>query len=119
MKKMKFKRAISLFLTMILTVSQFMNVGVEVKADEQTEGTWIATEYITNGDFETGDTSGWSIDFTSCDNGTSYIVKADEWASNNKTSFLKEKLWNVNKTSELKGKPNKNTLKRTHKKQTI
>ena len=88
MKKMKFKRAISLFLTMILTVSQFMNVGVEVKADEQTEGTWIATEYITNGDFETGDTSGWSIDFTSCDNGTSYIVKTDEWASNNKTSFL-------------------------------
>lgn len=88
MKKMKFKRAISLFLTMILTVSQFMNVGVEVKADEQTEGTWIATEYITNGDFETGDTSGWSIDFTSCDNGTSYTVKTDEWASNNKTSFL-------------------------------
>ena len=88
MKKMKFKRAISLFLTMILTVSQFMNVGVEGKADEQTEGTWIATEYITNGDFETGDTSGWSIDFTSCDNGTSYIVKTDEWASNNKTSFL-------------------------------
>ena len=88
MKKMKFKRAISLFLTMILTVSQFMNVGVEVKADEQTEGTWIATEYITNGDFETGDTSGWSIDFTSCDNGTSYIVKTDECASNNKTSFL-------------------------------
>ena len=88
MKKMKFKRAISLFLTMILTVSQFMNVGVEVKADEQTEGTWIATEYITNGDFETGDTSGWSIDFTSCYNGTSYIVKTDEWASNNKTSFL-------------------------------
>ena len=88
MKKMKFKRAISLFLTMILTVSQFMNVGVEVKADEQTEGTWIATEYITNGDFETGDTSEWSIDFTSCDNGTSYIVKTDEWESNNKTSFL-------------------------------
>lgn len=88
MKKMKFKRAISLFLTMILTVSQFMNVGVEVKADEQTEGTWTATEYITNGDFETGDTTGWSVEFASWENGTSYVVKTDSGATNNTTAFL-------------------------------
>lgn len=52
MKKMKFKRVMSLFLVMILTMSQFMNVRAEAKADGQTEGTWTPTEYITNGDFD-------------------------------------------------------------------
>lgn len=47
--------------------------------------TWKATKLVANGDFETGDYSGWTI---SGGSDVTYTVKTDEWASNNTTQIL-------------------------------
>ena len=61
--------------------------ALTARAEEagETEKVWKATKLVTNGDFETGDTSGWTVgDSTSAD----LNVKVDGYASNNTTNIL-------------------------------
>lgn len=54
----------------------------EVNAEDYTFGT---TNLISNGDFETGDSTGWTV----CgDTDITHTVKTDQWAKNNTTNFL-------------------------------
>lgn len=85
MRKMT-RQFLGFILAMVMVISQFASAGV-VSADEQSgEGSWVATEYFTNGDFETGDTTGWSISFASWDN-AGYKTEPNKWASNTTTFF--------------------------------
>lgn len=43
---------------------------------------------LENGDFETADTTNWTVAFASGDSAAAYTVKTDEWAENNTTYFL-------------------------------
>ena len=43
---------------------------------------------LSNGDFESADTTNWNVTFASWENGSSYTVKTDTWAANNTTHFL-------------------------------
>lgn len=54
-------------------------------SDEEEPKEWEATAALTNGDFETGDYSGWTI---SGGEDVAYTVKTDEWASYNTSNFL-------------------------------
>lgn len=57
-------------------------VYTEVNAEDYTFGT---TNLISNGDFETGDSTGWTV----CgDVDVTNKVKTDEWAKNNTTNFF-------------------------------
>ncbi len=89
MKKRMAKRAISVILAMILTVSQFAGTGMTaVLAEEQTnEGTWSATEYVTNGDFSSWNAEEWTISFASSENWSAATVKQGT-GSNNSTAIL-------------------------------
>lgn len=89
MRKMT-RRVLGLILALVMVVSQFAGASV-VLADEQSgEGNWVATEYLINGDFETGDTTGWSINFASWDD-AGYKTEPNQWAANT-TTFLN--YWN-------------------------
>ena len=52
---------------------------------------WQATTLVQNGDFETGDTTGWEISMESNGNATN-SVKTDQWAENNTSQFFN--VWN-------------------------
>ena len=61
--------------------------ALTVSAEEvgETDKTWKATKLVTNGDFETGDLSGWTVgEATSAD----VNVKTDSYASKNTTNIL-------------------------------
>ena len=72
-------------------------VAVSTEDTENTEDTetfsevnsadyeWALTDLVSNGDFETADTTGWDI---SCGENVTYTVKTDEWAANNTTNIL-------------------------------
>ena len=51
---------------------------------DQADYTVEDVNFITNGDFETGDKTGWTV----TDNGVSYEVKIDGYASNNKSNIF-------------------------------
>lgn len=57
--------------------------GTKVYAEEAAEE-WTATNLVVNGDFELGDTSGWTIAMDTAD-ANGYTVKTDAWAANNTT----------------------------------
>lgn len=46
---------------------------------------WKDTLLVSNGDFELGDYTGWTI---TGENTLSYVVKTDQWAANNQTNYL-------------------------------
>ncbi|SEA88296.1 arabinogalactan endo-1,4-beta-galactosidase [Pseudobutyrivibrio sp. ACV-2] len=70
----------------------------EAKAEESES--WKATDLIKNGDFETGDLSGWTVDMPDSDgDAVGYKIKVDEWASNNKTNILN--YWNNNESASF------------------
>lgn len=54
-----------------------------------------ATDLIENGDFESGDTTGWTITMESADGDTvGYEVQTNQWMTNNTSNFLN--YWNNN-----------------------
>ncbi|MDD6157549.1 MAG: glycosyl hydrolase 53 family protein [Lachnospiraceae bacterium] len=57
----------------------------EEEPEEEEPKEWEATAALTNGDFETGDASKWTI---SGGADVTYTVKTDEWATNNTTKIL-------------------------------
>ena len=90
MRKHFKKQAISFLLAgaMLLSQAGLLIAGSEVVladdvADEKNE--WKASLFISNGDFETSDCSGWTV---SVDADVTYTVKTDSYATENTTSFL-------------------------------
>ena len=83
-------RPISMMAVIAMVTGQ---VPAVANADEST--TWKATSLIENGDFETGDYSGWTIDMPDDDGDNAGVkTKVDQWASNNTTTILN--YWNNN-----------------------
>ncbi|MBQ7920728.1 MAG: glycosyl hydrolase 53 family protein [Lachnospiraceae bacterium] len=69
-------------------------VEEDTESDSGTENyTWIGTDLVVNGDFETGNYSGWEVATGGAANVT-YAVKADSNATNNTSSFFN--IWNGN-----------------------
>jgi len=90
MRKMT-RQFLGLVLAMVMVISQFASAGVVSASEQSGEGSWVATQYFTNGDFETGDATGWSINFASWDNASCW-PKVDSSAKNNTTNILN--IWN-------------------------
>ena len=80
MKRRVKARLLAVLMSAALVVSQFSGYGVTV-ANAATEVT------VDNGNFENGET-GWTINWSSWDNGTSWTLKTDEWMTNNTSNFL-------------------------------
>lgn len=78
---------IVLVVAMIVTQIGIWNAsGTQVNA---ATGSWVDTTLVTNGDFETNDTTGWEFEMPSKDDDDNgYAVKTDSWASNNKSNFI-------------------------------
>lgn len=88
--KKAIRRVLGFLLAMV--IGQFAGAGIaQVAAEETGNGTWEATPYFTNGDFETGSYDGWNITYTSWDN-AGYKVKTDSYASNNTSQMFN--FWN-------------------------
>jgi len=66
---------------------------------------WKASDVLTNGDFESADTTGWSMDVA---DGVTYAVKTDSWMTENATNFLN--LYNGNSESAHFGMSQEITL---------
>lgn len=93
MRKVFWKRtaASAMAAALVLTGVNTSGIGVEAKA----ESVWENTSYVVNGDFESGDTTGWTITMESADGDTvGYKVQTDKWMSNNTSNFLN--FWNNN-----------------------
>ena len=70
-------------------------IGVAIPANAEEEKSWKETSLIENGDFETGDLSGWTAKMSADDGDSAGCkIKADQWASNNKTNIFN--YWNNN-----------------------
>ncbi len=68
----------------------------EDDADEDLD--WSATDYISNGDFESGDITGWNVEMPGADGDSAgTLIKTDQWSSN-ATTFLN--YWNNNSGEE-------------------
>ncbi|CBK73963.1 Arabinogalactan endo-1,4-beta-galactosidase [Butyrivibrio fibrisolvens 16/4] len=68
-------------------------VGVAIPAKAEEEKSWKETSLIENGDFETGDLSGWTVEMPEDDGDSAGCkIKVDQWASNNKTNIFN--YWN-------------------------
>ena len=68
-------------------------VGVAIPAKAEEEKSWKETGLIENGDFETGDLSGWTVEMPEDDGDSAGCkIKVDQWASNNKTNIFN--YWN-------------------------
>ena len=81
------------------TNGDFDNFTITGEAAATEEYEWKATSYLTNGDFETGDTTGWTITMPNPDGAdVGYTIKTDEWASNNTTTMFN--IWNNNSAAE-------------------
>lgn len=95
--KRKGYRLMSLISAIAVTGTQIY-VPVNVNAEET--GTWEKTDLIENGDFESGDLSGWSVEMPDSDgNAMGYKTKIDEWASNNKTNIFN--YWSNDKSAYM------------------
>ena len=77
------KRAFAAFLAVATIITQQSITGYGLNNVQAAEGSWVATSYVTNGDFESGSATGWTT--TSAATTT---VKTDSYATNNKTNFL-------------------------------
>ncbi len=65
----------------------------EMSLSTLTTDGWTATDYLTNGDFETGDVTGWTVEMADADaNTVGYVVKSDSYATNNETNYFD--FWN-------------------------
>ena len=97
------KRATGIALAAALTVSQLgISEAVTVKAEENNSGleglSWQATDLVVNGDFETGDDTGWEITMPGADGDSAgHKVYMNEWASNH-TNFFN--IWNDHSNAE-------------------
>lgn len=86
------KRTLAIFLAAATMVTQsnfswLPGGGIASVQAAETDGEWVATNYVTNGDFETGDFSGWTLDSSLTENG--YILnKADTYDATNATNAL-------------------------------
>lgn len=70
-------------------------IGVAIPANAEEEKSWKETSLIENGDFETGDLSGWTAKMPADDGDSAGCkIKVDQWASNNKTNIFN--YWNNN-----------------------
>lgn len=99
MKRKHALKGISILLTMAMLIGGVAQNVVITYAEEATV-TWEETELIANGDFETGDDTGWNDAVISTeDNIYGSKIKTDEWANNNKTSMLN--LWNNSATQTV------------------
>lgn len=67
-----------------LVAGQIFGSGSSLITAEAAES-WVDTLSTTNGDFELGDYTGWTI---SGGDALTYTVKTDQWAKNNTTQFL-------------------------------
>lgn len=135
MRRKKLSRICSTTLAAALVVAQFATTGFaeNVLADETTSVTlsdadftgdfwkdgvwtltpstwdntssWKASDLLTNGDFESADTTGWSMDVA---DGVTYAVKTDSWMKDNATNFLN--LYNGNSESTHFGMSQEITL---------
>ena len=94
MRKMT-RQFLGLVLAMVMVISQFASAGVVSASEQSGEGSWVATQYFTNGDFEDADEDGfsaseWSVNFSTWENAT-YATKTES-RTNNTTRFLN--IWN-------------------------
>lgn len=98
--KRKAARGISATLMSVMTLAQ---IGTPVHAEEADDATlernWKLTQLVENGDFETGDMTGWEVNLYNDDGDSAGTkIKIDEWASNNKTSIFN--FWNDHEDAE-------------------
>lgn len=88
MKKKWKKRVASVVLVVAMIVTQ---IGVWNAGGTQVNaatGSWVATDLVTNGDFE-NDTTGWEFEMPlKDDDDKGYVVKTDSWAKNNTSNFI-------------------------------
>ena len=74
------------------------NTGADGEGSD-TEYDWANSGSIVNGDFETGDTNGWTVDMPGADgNSAGTLVKTDQYASGNTTNFFN--YWNDTSAEE-------------------
>ena len=103
MKMLYVKRATGIVLATGLAISQLgVTEAVTVKAGDNTSEleslTWQATDLVVNGDFETGDETGWEITMPGADgDSVGHKVYMNEWASNH-TNFFN--FWNNHSNGE-------------------
>lgn len=103
MKKRRIRNSVitlALIVAMLFTQTSFMDMGLmQVSATEGATYEWQNTGRVSNGDFETADTTGWTINIPNADDdvlGTT--VKTDSYATNNTTNILN--IWNNNAIAE-------------------
>ena len=97
MKKVT-RRVLGILLAMVMVISQFANAGtLQVSAEETSSGSWTATSLVTNGDFETGDETGWSLQYATWGS-AGYQIKTSAGASNNTSTLLN--VFNYNEAVE-------------------
>lgn len=73
--------------------------GTEDEDAPQVSYQWKDTELLSNGAFENGDASGWTVIMDGADStNAGYQVAANEWASNNKSIYFN--FWNNNQAGE-------------------
>ena len=93
MRKVFWKRvaASALAATLVLTGANVSGIDVEAKA----ESVWENTSYVVNSDFESGDTTGWTITMPDADSSNvGYKVTTDSGMTNNTTNYFN--YWNNN-----------------------
>lgn len=99
MKRKHALKGISILLTMAMLIGGVAQ-NVVITHAEEASVTWEETELIANGDFETGDDTGWNGAVISTEDDIyGSKIKTDEWANNNKTSMLN--LWNNSATQTV------------------
>lgn len=85
MRKMRIVKQVGCaILAGALVIGQIFGSGASLITAKAAES-WVDTQKITNGDFETGDETGWTI---SGGDALTYTVKPDQWATNNTTNYL-------------------------------
>ncbi len=95
-KFLKRTLAFLLAVSMMLTQMSFSDFGtLTARAEDEVEpGSWVATNYIVNGDFEDG-TNDWTFD----DTGAECTVESNEWASSKTNNYLN--VWTENANTNI------------------
>jgi len=83
---LKTKRFLCVIVAFLLFFGFFPLDDIKISAQDSYEEISVA-----NGNFETGDATGWTINFSSWDN-AGYTVRSDQWAANNTTKMFN--FWN-------------------------
>lgn len=78
-----FKQAFAVLLATTILFTQQSITGYGLSEVQAEDGSWVATSYVTNGDFEGGTTDGWTIDSTA-----TAEVLTNQWASDTSNHFL-------------------------------